>query len=66
MSASGVPVVVQWVKTLTCIHKDVGSIPGFTRWVMDLALPQAAVQADADAAQILHCCGCSVGRQLQV
>ena len=34
----GVPVVAQWVKNLTRIHEDEGSIPGLAQWVKDLAL----------------------------
>ena len=35
----GVPVVSQWVKNLTYLHEDVGSIPGLGQWVKDLVLP---------------------------
>ena len=38
-----VPVVVQWVKNLTSIHKDTGLIPGLAQCFKDLALPQAVV-----------------------
>lgn len=35
--------LVQWVKNLTSIHEDVGSIPVLTQWIKDVALPQAVV-----------------------
>ena len=54
----GVPVVAQQVKNLTRVCEVVGSIPGLTQWVRDLALLQAWV---ADVAQIWCCCGCSLG-----
>ena len=33
----GVPTVAQQVKNLTSIHEHVGSIPGLTQWVKNLA-----------------------------
>ena len=57
--------MAQWVKNLTSIYEDVVLIPGLTQWVKDLVLPQAVAQVTG-AAQILHCCGCGVGQQLQL
>ena len=60
-SAGGVPIMVQQLKNPTSIHENVGSLPGLTQWVKDLALQQAVVQV-TDTAQIL--CGCGLGQQL--
>ena len=61
----GVAIVALWFKARLCLGKDAGLIPGLSQWVKDLALLPAMVQV-TEAALIQCCCGCDVGRQLQL
>ena len=56
----GVPIVVQWLVNLIRNHEVARSIPGLPQWVRDPVLQVA------DAAWIPRCCGCGVGRWLEL
>ena len=60
----GVPIVAQWVKSPTSVHEDEGLIPGPTRWVKDLMLPQTAVYG-SDLALLWLWCRLAVAALIQ-
>ena len=61
----GILAVAQQLMNPTRIHENAGLIPGPIQWLEDMLLLWAPLWV-ADVAQILCCCGCGVGQQLQL
>ena len=61
---AGVPVVAQWVKNLTSILEDVGSISGLGPWVQDLVATSCGVDHRCGSNLVLRRLGCRFQLQL--
>ena len=59
------PLWLSGLRPLHSVREEAGSIPDLSQWVKDPALPQASGEV-THAAQILCCCDCDVGWQLQL
>ena len=59
--------MAQWVKNLSSIHEDAGTIPGPTEWVKGPGIAMSSgVGLDVAWLWCCCCCGCGVGKQLQL